>query len=121
MIKLKEYVENISDIEAIDYLLESFENLEEKLNEFSKNRQLQSNKLKYKRLEKSEFDTKIKLDRLEGQEKDPDENDRIYRMGKTIFSGEYTRYKKQNEREVKNFKNLIQPKKDPKKLKAYNI
>jgi len=118
---LKEYLQEINDlayIEAIEYLLDSFENLEEKLTELSQNRLVQANKLKGVRLKDDVFVSKINLD---SDEREPDENDRIFLLGKKIFSGTNSTYKKPVDKESKKFKELIQPKRDTKKLKAFNI
>jgi len=120
---LREYKNQVNDlmlIQAIEYLLDSFENLEEKLEEFEEYRKVQEDKLKGTKLDKKIFHDRINLD-LDKKEREPDENDRIYRTGKKVFSGNNQKYKKAKATEINRFRKLTAPKRDHKLLKKYNI
>lgn len=126
---LKEQIhqtENLIEIGAIEYLLDSFDTLENqnrKLQLKDKNRKVQEKMLKGKRMEKKIFVSRINLD-LPKEDRKPDENDRIYRTGKQVYSGSLKGYKNpllQNKKKINQFKNFAAPKKNMKKLKEFNI
>jgi hypothetical protein len=122
IIILKEYSQSVNDlaiIQAVEYLLDSFDNLEENFKNFEENRIKQEKGLfKTDRLDKETFENRISLD---SEDREPDENDRIFRQGKEIFSGSFQKYKKIGSLEEKKFKSIIAPKKDLKKLKQYGL
>jgi len=109
---------DISYVGAIDYLLKSFENLEETLKEYYKRRKIQEHKLLGKRLEDNVFKDKICLD---SDQREPDENDRIFRSSKKLFSGGMQKYKQPDNKMKKKFQKLTSPKRDLNKLKQFNI
>lgn len=121
IICLKDNLDKVNDlakIQAIEYLLDSFENLEEKLEEFSQYRQVQEKKLSAIRLDDEVFTARINLD---SDEREPDENDRIFTLGKKVFSGCNQKYKKVNPLEERKTMKIMMPKNDFRKLKNYNI
>lgn len=118
---LRQYLEQVTDllyIQAIEYLLNSFENLEEKLEELEVNRDKQEKTLKAQKLDKETFTNRINLD---SDEREPDENDRIFTTGKKLFSGKNQFYKRADKIQQRKVMKKFQPKSDPKKLKKYNI
>lgn len=120
---LKDYKNQVNDlsfIQAIEYLLDSFENLEEKLEELEEGRKIQEKKLIATKLEKEVFHDRINLD-LDKKDREPDENDRIFSLGKKVFSGNNQKYKKPKATDINRFRKLAAPKKDNKLLKKYNI
>ncbi len=122
IIILKEYSQSVNDlaiIQAVEYLLDSFDNLEENFKNFEETRIKQEKGLfKTDRLDKETFENRISLD---SEDREPDENDRIFRQGKEIFSGSFQKYKKKGNLEEEKFKSIIAPKKDLKKLKQYGL
>ena len=121
---LKEYKNHVNDlsvIQAIEYLLDMFDNLEETFHEFTDYRVKQEGGIRnWKRMEDDVFKGRINLD-LEKSEREPDENDRIFMTGKKVFSGSNQVYKKPGSSEIGKFKKMIMPKKDPMKLKKFGI
>lgn len=121
---LKEYKNHVNDlsvIQAIEYLLDMFDNLEETFHEFTDYRVKQEGGIRnWKRMEDDVFKGRINLD-LDKSEREPDENDRIFMTGKKVFSGSNQVYKKPGSSEIGKFKKMIMPKKDPMKLKKFGI
>ena len=128
-IKLKEMVHQTDDlfeISAIEYLLDSFdtlENQEEKLCLAHENREVQKEKLKGKRIEKEVFISQINLD-LAKEDRLPDENDRIFKTGKSIYTGDRQKYlnpKKIKTKEIRKFNNFAKLKKNHDILEQFGI
>ena len=118
---LKEYSKSVNDlsiIQAVEYLLDSFDNLEDNFKDLQDKRIEQAQRLKTTEIDKETFKNKISLD---SDEREPDENDRIFTMGKNVFSGNNQKYKSYSKQQEKTFASLIQPKKNLSKLKAYGI
>lgn len=119
---LKEYSQSVNDlavIQAVEYLLDSFDNLEDNLRDFEDKRIAHEEKLKsVVKLDKEVFNSRISLD---SDERDPDENDRIFTTGKEIYSNAAQKYKVANDKQKDKFMTLTKPKKDPKKLKEFGI
>ena len=87
--------EDLIEIAAIEYLIDSFDTLEnqyEKMVLCQENRCVQEKNLKGRRIKKEVFDSKIDLT-LPKKDRQPDENDRIYKTGKSIYSSKNQGYK----------------------------
>lgn len=120
--KLQDGVDNLLDYGAIQYLLESFD-LDNKLEDWEENRKEQDVKYKAKKLKKEVFHGRVNLD-LPKSERLPDENDRIYKTGKNVYSGSQQKYKNpklQDRKKIQAFKNFSANKRDPKVLKKFGI
>lgn len=119
---LKEYSQSVNDlavIQAVEYLLDSFDNLEDNLRDFEDKRIAHEERLKsVVKLDKEVFNSRISLD---SDERDPDENDRIFTTGKEIYSNAAQKYKIANDKQKDKFMTLTKPKKDLKKLKEFGI
>tara|TARA_R100001163_G_C5063522_1_gene200830 strand:- start:1249 stop:2229 length:981 start_codon:yes stop_codon:yes gene_type:complete len=120
---LKEYKNKVNDltiITACEYLLDELDNFEENLEKLEENRTVQEKKLKAKRLDNNVFKNEINLD-LPKEDREPDENDRIFMSSKNLFMGSNMKYKKKDKKDENKFMKMIRPRKDLKKLKQFNI
>jgi len=120
--ELQEQSEDLLIVETCGFLLESLENMEEKLEEEQIRRTKQEKKLKAKRIDGKVFKMKISLDLDSDEEPEPDENDRIYCTGKKIYSGKHSLYLKPDKKQKKDVLKKIKPKKMNAKLaEKYNL
>jgi hypothetical protein len=120
--ELQERSEDLLIVETCGFLLESLENMEEKLEEAQIKRTKQEKKLKAKRIDGKVFKMKISLDLGSDEEPEPDENDRIYCTGKKIYSGKHSLYLKPDKLKKKEVLKKIKPKKmNSKMAQKYNL
>jgi hypothetical protein len=120
--ELQDRSEDILFVETVGYLLESLENLEEKLEESKSSRRKQEKTLKAKRIDGKVFKHKISLDLASDEEPEPDENDRIFTTGKKIYSGKHKLYIKADKKQEREVARKIKPKKfNPKLQNKYRF
>jgi len=118
--EMQDKSENILFVETVGFLLESLENLEEKLEEVSCFRKNQEKTLKAKRIDGKVFKHQISLDLGSDEEPEPDENDRIFLTGKKIYSGKHKLYVKPDKKQERDIARKIKPKKiNPKLMNKY--